>query len=291
VGLDETVALLFHPAGALWIEDGRAEPLAATPEPAEWRATRLVGAPWRGSVAPPGLDEDRYVVAEARAATAPGGRLVVLERGDALAAHGLVRLDELLAGGVVALRYKDPDNFTHQVLYPQHAACYLARPVADALLRAHDLLGREGLGLLVYDCYRPASVQARMWQVVPDPRYVAPPGTGTAPHTRGLATDVGLVDARGRPLEMPTAHDDFSARAAADATVGISAAALGNRAHLREAMQAHGFTVNKTEWWHFNGAGSGPPIDLPFPPALSPALPPPDGGAATRSGSSAPRSR
>ncbi len=50
---------------------------------------------------------------------------------------------------------------------------------------------------------------------------------------------------------MGTDFDEFTPRANAYATEGVSPAAQANRARLRDAMAAGGFTVYKGEWWHF----------------------------------------
>ena len=116
------------------------------------------------------------------------------------------------------LRYAGPDNFTGVAVYPA-ARCLLRRDAADRLVRVQRRLRNDGLGLLVWDCYRPFTVQERFWALVPDARYVARPErrdgrpVSGSKHNRGAAVDVTLVDAAGRPLPMPTGFDDFSARA------------------------------------------------------------------------------
>ena len=56
---------------------------------------------------------------------------------------------------------------------------------------------------------------------------------------------------------MGTDFDDFSPRATAFATDGVSIAQRSNRARLRDAMSAAGLSVYSGEWWHFDGAGAG----------------------------------
>ncbi|MGH3598452.1 MAG: M15 family metallopeptidase, partial [Mycobacterium sp.] len=58
-------------------------------------------------------------------------------------------------------------------------------------------------------------------------------------------------------VDMGTDFDDFSARALAFATDGVSADAQANRARLRDAMSAGGLSVYSGEWWHFDGPGAG----------------------------------
>lgn len=160
----------------------------------------------------------------------------------------------------IDMRYATARNFTHVAFYPV-ARCPLRRAVAEKLRRVEDALARRGLGLEVWDCYRPFSAQQRLWKLMPDPRYVArpvaaPDGTprSGSKHNRGAAVDLTLVDASGHELEMPTDHDDFSARAHRPSP-GASAAARENSAILEHAMAAEGFTPLRTEWWHFDAPG------------------------------------
>jgi beta-N-acetylhexosaminidase/D-alanyl-D-alanine dipeptidase len=157
------------------------------------------------------------------------------------------------------LRYATPDNFTGVAVYPA-ARCLLRRDAAERLARVQRRLQGDGFGLLVWDCYRPLAVQERFWALVPDERYVARPQRENgrplagSKHNRGAAVDVTLVDASGRPLEMPTGFDDFSERAHRGAT-NVKPAARANAARLESAMTAEGFQPLPTEWWHFDAPG------------------------------------
>jgi len=169
------------------------------------------------------------------------------------------------------IRYATESNFTKHVVYPV-ARCYLVRPVAEALAAVQTELEKDGLGLQVFDCYRPTSVQRRFWALVPDARYVANPQKGSR-HNRGAAVDLTLVDAHGQPLPMPSEFDDFSERAHRDFT-GASPAALANRARLEQVMTRHGFVGMPTEWWHFDAATwkSYPLLDVDFSALPAPAI-------------------
>jgi D-alanyl-D-alanine dipeptidase len=148
------------------------------------------------------------------------------------------------------MRYATANNFLRQPVYGQ-ARCLLRRSVAQQLARVQADLEARGLGLKLYDCYRPLSVQRQMWAIMPDARYVADPANGSR-HNRGAAVDVTLVDrATGRELEMPTDFDDFTDRAHFDYPA-VSAAAKANRQELRAALERRGFTALATEWWHFD---------------------------------------
>lgn len=158
---------------------------------------------------------------------------------------------------VLDLRYATERNFTKRQLYPV-ARCLLRRAVAARLAKVAARLAESGHRLLLWDCYRPASIQKALWDLVPDPRYVAKPtfaadGTplGGSRHSRGAAVDVALADRDGRPLVMPTDHDDFSA--AAQPRRAHRAARGGAEARrLAEAMIAEGFSPIASEWWHFD---------------------------------------
>lgn len=150
---------------------------------------------------------------------------------------------------VVDLRYATPNNFTGTVLYDT-ARCFLRRTTAERLARVQERLRRRGLGLKIWDGYRPLSVQWKMWELVRDPKYVADPRKGSR-HNRGAAVDVTLVDSLGNELEMPTGYDDFTEKAHRN-WQGGSATARRNRQILEEAMRAEGFLPLPSEWWHFD---------------------------------------
>jgi len=126
----------------------------------------------------------------------------------------LVEATALVPGLRVDMRYATADNFTGKVIYPV-ARCLLRRAVALRLARVQAALAARGLGLKVWDCYRPLAVQQKLWDLVKDPRYVADPKKGSR-HNRGAAVDLTLVDKDGRELPMPTRFDDFSEKAHRD---------------------------------------------------------------------------
>jgi D-alanyl-D-alanine dipeptidase len=153
------------------------------------------------------------------------------------------------------IRYATADNFMGVAMYDR-ATARLQRPVAEALGRVQRTLAAEGLGLLVFDAYRPWYVTKMFWEATPDSQrvFVADPSRGSR-HNRGAAVDLTLYDLRtGVPLPMPSGYDEFTERAFPD-YAGGTAAERANRARLRRAMEAEGFTVYEAEWWHFDFAG------------------------------------
>lgn len=167
-------------------------------------------------------------------------------------ASDLVDLTTLDSTIRLDIRYATTNNFISTPMY-QQARAFLQRPAAEALLRAHRALGQHGLGLLIHDAYRPWYVTKMFWDATPDSAkvFVADPSHGSR-HNRGAAVDLTLYDRRtGRPLEMVSGYDEFSARAYPDYPGGTSRQRY-DRELLRRAMEAEGFRVYEAEWWHFD---------------------------------------
>lgn len=160
-------------------------------------------------------------------------------------------VDILTINPTIALdiRYATVNNFTHHKLYAV-ARCMLRRVAAESLSAVQNELRLRGLGLKVFDGYRPLSIQKQLWAAVPDDRYVADPSKGSR-HNRGVAVDLTIVDSLGRELDMPTPFDDFTEKAHCD-YMNLPHAVLKNRALLEEVMTRHGFLTMRTEWWHFD---------------------------------------
>jgi D-alanyl-D-alanine dipeptidase len=180
------------------------------------------------------------------------GAALILAAAPRGAAAPLVDVRSIEPSIRVELSYASPDNAFRKQFYRRNSAL-LREPVARRLARVQHRLRERGLGLKVWDAYRPRSVQSLMWKARPDARrlYLANPRR-TSKHNRGAAVDLTLVDRDGRELPMPTPHDEFSPRAHRNATKGVSAAARKNRELLIDAMRAEGFRPNPYEWWHFN---------------------------------------
>ncbi len=161
----------------------------------------------------------------------------------------LVTLDPTIE---LDVRYATRDNFLSTPVYTQ-ARAFLQRPAAEALVAANAELRGQGWGLLVHDAYRPWYVTKIFWDATPDDKksFVADPTKGSK-HNRGCAVDLTLYELKsGESAVMPSLYDEFGERAAAD-YAGGTAEQRQRRDLLRAAMEAHGFTVNPTEWWHFD---------------------------------------
>lgn len=173
------------------------------------------------------------------------------EQGD-FRSPDLVDLAELDSSIKFDIRYATTNNFMGEVFYEQ-AKAMLQRPAAAALLRAHQSLREVGYGLLIHDAYRPWAVTKMFWEATPQDMkiFVADPSQGSR-HNRGCAVDLTLYDLKsGKPVEMVSGYDEFSARAYPDYPGG-SSEQRWLRELLRDAMEAQGFKVYEFEWWHFD---------------------------------------
>lgn len=206
-----------------------------------------------------------FAVAAAPAAhAAPDGGVPPVS--PAAAAAGFLDVRTVVPDAVIDLRYATANNFVGVPLYPADARCLVHESMAPGLSAAAAALRAQGDRLVFWDCYRPHEVQVRMFEAVPNPSWVARPGPYARSHEAGRSVDVTIVDATGHLVDMGTDFDDFSARATAYASDGVSAAAQANRARLRAAMSAGGLAVYSGEWWHFDGPGAGvqrPILDVP----------------------------
>jgi D-alanyl-D-alanine dipeptidase len=190
-------------------------------------------------------------------------------------AAGLIDIRAIVPDAIVDLRYATSNNFVGVRLYLAGARCLVHQSMAAGLAAAARQLRSAGYVLVFWDCYRPHAVQVHMFQIVPDPDWVARPGPFATSHEAARSVDVTVAHAgtglacpaaervqRHCLLDMGTGFDDFTPRAYAFATDGVSAPAQSNRARLRTAMKSGGITVYSGEWWHFDGPGAG--IERPY---------------------------
>lgn len=165
------------------------------------------------------------------------------------------------------VRYATTNNFTGAVLPGYERPLALLRPeAAQALARVHQSLRPRGLGLKVFDAYRPVRATLGMvaWAERTDNEWVLEQGyvARQSGHNRGGTIDLTLVRlSDGREVEMGTAYDTFNESAhTANATGQVAA----NRRILVDAMAAEGFRNYEKEWWHFSFNGTWPPLDVPL---------------------------
>ncbi len=167
----------------------------------------------------------------------------------------LLRLDDSY---ILDLKYATEDNFVKEQLY-ECPRCFLRPIAAAALQEIHETFKVKGLHIKLLDCYRPAPVQQRLWDKVPNASYVTPPSKGSM-HNRGLAVDLTLVDENGVELDMGTPYDFFG-RKAHHTHTDLPATVLENRKLLKTTMEKFGFKSIRTEWWHYSYVGTRFAID------------------------------
>lgn len=161
----------------------------------------------------------------------------------------LVKLDKTIK---LDIRYATENNFVGKAVYTE-ARAFLQKPAAEAVLRVHKKLKKQGLGIVIFDGYRPWAVTKLFWEVTPEDKrkFVANPKTGSK-HNRGCAIDLSIYDLKtGKNVEMPSEFDEFTERASPNYKGGTEIETK-NRELLRNLMEAEGFSVNANEWWHFD---------------------------------------
>lgn len=163
---------------------------------------------------------------------------------------GFVRVRDYIPGIAVDLKYAAADNFTGSAIY-DFSDAYLRYGTVKKLAEVQKELEAQGLGLKIWDAFRPVGAQFRLWGICPDPTYVANPNKGFSSHSRGNTVDVTLVTLDGDEVEMPTGFDDFTAKANRD-YADCSEAGRENALLLEKLMKAHEFRPYHGEWWHFS---------------------------------------
>lgn len=168
---------------------------------------------------------------------------------EGLADTTFVRLADYSSDFEYDLRYATENNFLKAKVY-ECAECYTRVKTAKALIKANGDFISKGLKIKFYDCYRPNSVQYKMWEIVPNSQYVANPVKGSI-HNKGGAVDITLVTTNGEELDMGTDFDFFGKKAYHD-NMDLPQEILDNRRVLKETMEKYGFWSIRTEWWHYN---------------------------------------
>ncbi|MBK9549285.1 MAG: D-alanyl-D-alanine carboxypeptidase family protein [Gemmatimonadetes bacterium] len=200
-------------------------------------------------------------------ATQPNTAVQVIAA-DSLARHQLAAVSQVAPSVRQEVRYATKNNFTGEVL-PGYgvAVVLLRREAAEALGRVQARLAAKGMGLKIWDGYRPVRATLAMvaWcertgqTKLLDDGYIA----RRSRHNQGVAVDLTLVElGSGREFDMGTPFDEFSARSHTANATGVVAA---NRQLLVQAMAAEGFTNYVDEWWHFSFVvPDAVPYDLPL---------------------------
>ena len=124
----------------------------------------------------------------------------------------LIDLEKFIPGIKLDVRYATKNNFFGAAVYEVEKA-FLRLPAAKALKKVQQELNKKGLGLKIFDAYRPYSVTVKFYEKYPDTNFVASAWKGSL-HNRGCAVDLTVIDLKsGEEIEMPTEYDDFTERA------------------------------------------------------------------------------
>jgi len=164
----------------------------------------------------------------------------------------LIELTKLSKTIKLDIRYATANNFVGRPVYAE-ARAFLQRPAAEALVRVHEKLNEQDLGLVIFDGYRPWTITKLFWEVVSEDhrKFVADPAKGSK-HNRGCAVDLSIYDLKtGELIDMPSGFDEFTERASPNYAGGTEKE-RANRDLLRRLMEDEGFIVNPNEWWHFD---------------------------------------
>lgn len=164
----------------------------------------------------------------------------------------------------VETRYGTSNNFTGAPLpgYFGNKA-YLRKEAVDALGRVQRRLASGGMGLKVFDGYRPVKATLGMveWAKRTNQVHFITDGyiASRSRHNLGLAVDLTLVDLSmgGREVDMGTPYDTFAKEAHWAEATGRT---LRYRQLLRTMMEKEGFKQYDMEWWHYSFEVPGEPV-------------------------------
>jgi D-alanyl-D-alanine dipeptidase len=164
----------------------------------------------------------------------------------------MIELKTLIPGLMYDLRYATFNNFMRRAMYPQKTKItFLRVKAANALLAVQKALNEKGLGLKIFDAYRPYKVTVKFWKLIKDERFVANPAKGSG-HNRGTTVDLTLIKLHtNEELDMGTGFDNFSDTAHHGFT-GLKKEVLENRLLLKTTMEQFGFKPYNDEWWHYS---------------------------------------
>ena len=161
----------------------------------------------------------------------------------------------------IDLRYATDNNFTGVKIY-DFTDAYLRYGTVKKLADAQKELKERGYSLKIWDAYRPFETQEKLWEVYPDPNYVANPANGMRKHNIGGTVDVTLVKSDGTDISMPTEFDDFSLKADRDYSDIEDEEAVKNVMNLQSTMENNGFEGYQGEWWDYSDTEQYEPVNF-----------------------------
>ena len=159
---------------------------------------------------------------------------------------------------IVDLKYATEENFTGKVIYEDSVA-RLRYGSVKKLMKVQEELREKGLCLVIWDAYRPVAAQFKLWEICPDPTYVANPNKGFSGHSRGNTMDITVADKSGNLILMPSDFDEFNAKADRNYS-DVSKEAGENSQLLENIMEKNGFSGYSGEWWHYSDVKEYPVV-------------------------------
>jgi D-alanyl-D-alanine dipeptidase len=162
----------------------------------------------------------------------------------------IIDMSEIIPGLKTDIKYATSNNFVKQKLYTVGKA-FGSLAMTQSLKAVSDSLSKIGIGIKIFDAYRPRIIQWLLWEIVPNPTFVADPKSGSR-HNRGSAVDLTLYNlTTGKELAMPSPFDEFSERASHNFQ-NLPDSVKANRKLLKDIMINFGFDMYDAEWWHYN---------------------------------------
>lgn len=159
-----------------------------------------------------------------------------------------VKLDDIDL--VISMKLSTSETSIGQPFYSRNL-CLLQYDILPMLRQAVNLFKKDGYTVIIYDAYRPTSVQQRWFDVVRVHKWVADPSIGMGGvHDRGTAIDMSLIDSNGKLVEMPTPMHTFTEESARNSQT-MTQTARKNMDYMLNVMVQCGFTYINSEWWHF----------------------------------------
>ena len=156
------------------------------------------------------------------------------------------------------LSYNKVDNFLKHPFYDKFGIteCYVHKDIYANMLALEGLLKKHNLKAVMFDCFRPHEAQIYMWNLNPNPKFLANPNKSGSLHSKGLAVDIGLADMNGKKLEFATGMDHFVEASSHSYKCKLEEQyKCDNRALLKSLMEQAGLRSIKNEWWHYQKKG------------------------------------
>ncbi|WP_185217597.1 M15 family metallopeptidase [Sphingobacterium mizutaii] len=183
--------------------------------------------------------------------------------------NSFVNLKEQIPNLEIDLRYYGSHNFLGRPVKGYEAnKVFISKEAASALVQIQKELNAQGLGIKVFDAYRPQQAvnNFKEWaldiadtaakkEFYPDVDkrnlfklgYIAE----KSGHSRGSTIDLTIINLKDKKeLDMGTGFDYFGEPSHHDYS-NLSPLQKANRKLIKDIMEKHGFKSIEEEWWHY----------------------------------------